>query len=82
MNHTSHAKGRKPAHRPAADNLEMDGDRLKVSFLKGTLTVAVDSTTLRAELDAQLRGGLLKTLQAASRGRLFRIKTCVQAGPP
>ena len=50
-----------------------------VGFNRGTLTVALDSTTLRAELDASLRGGLLRTLQEASRGTLFRIKTCVQA---
>ena len=49
-----------------------------VAFHRGTLTVAVDSSTLHAELDAKLRGGLLKTLQTASRGTVFRIKTCVQ----
>ena len=50
-------------------------------FHRGTLTVALDSTTLRAELDAQLRGGLLRTLQTASRGTLFRVKTCVLSQP-
>src|SRR6185312_8157064 len=29
-----------------------------VSFSKGTLTVALDSSTVRAELDGKLRGGL------------------------
>ena len=49
-----------------------------VGFHKGTLTVAVESSTLHAELGARLRGGLLKTLQKASRQTIFRIKTCVQ----
>ena len=52
-----------------------------VGFVKGTLTVTLDSSTVRSELDAQLRGGLLRILQTASRGTLFRIKTSVQASP-
>ena len=48
-----------------------------VTFHRGTLTVALDSATVRAELDAQLRGGLLRKLQTESRGTLFRVKTCV-----
>jgi hypothetical protein len=52
-----------------------------VGFQKGTLTVAVESTTMRAELDAKLRGGLLKALQAASKNTLYRIKTSVQGQP-
>ena len=49
-----------------------------VGFHRGTLTVALDSTTVRAELDMRLRGGLLRALQAASKGSLYRIKTCVE----
>jgi hypothetical protein len=49
-----------------------------VGFHRGTLTVAVDSTTVRAELDMRLRGGLLRTMQAASKGSLYRIKLCVE----
>ena len=45
------------------------------------LLVALDSTTVRAELDAQLRGGLLQKLQTESRGALFRVKTTVEAIP-
>ena len=52
-----------------------------VGFAKGTLTVALDSSTARSELDSKLRGGLLRTLQTQSRGAIFRIKTCVQAPP-
>jgi hypothetical protein len=48
-------------------------------FSRGTLTVAAGSATTRAELDAKLRAGLLKELQTASRGSIYRIKTCVQA---
>jgi Dna[CI] antecedent, DciA len=50
-----------------------------VGFHRGTLTVSLDSTTVRAELDTQLRSGLLRTLQSASRGALYRVKCCVQA---
>lgn len=50
-----------------------------LGFHRGTLTVSVESATARAELDSQLRGGLLTVLQKASRGALYRIKTCVQA---
>lgn len=46
---------------------------------KGTLSVAVDSAPMRAELDGQLRGGMLRQLQTASRGTVYRVKTCVQA---
>ncbi len=53
-----------------------------LSFQRGTLTVALDSATLRAEFDAQLRGGLLRRLQTESRGALFRVKTCVQRPSP
>jgi hypothetical protein len=49
-----------------------------IAFHRGTLTVAMDSTTVRAELDSKLRGGLLRQIQTASKGALFRIKTCVQ----
>jgi hypothetical protein len=51
-----------------------------VGFHRGTLTVAVDSAPVRAELDAQLRGGLLRKLQAESRGTLYRVKTQIE--PP
>jgi hypothetical protein len=50
-----------------------------VGFSKGTLTVAAGSSTVRAELDATLRGGLLRELQTQSRGAIYRIKTCVEA---
>jgi hypothetical protein len=49
-----------------------------IAFHRGTLTVALDSTTVRAELDMRLRGGLLRTLQTASKGSVYRVKTCVQ----
>jgi len=49
-----------------------------VGFAKGTLTVALDSATMRAELDAKLRQGLLRQLQTASKGTIFRVKTSVQ----
>jgi hypothetical protein len=53
-----------------------------VGFYRGTLTVALDSSTVRAELDVRLRGGLLRTMQVASKGNLYRIKTCVQGSEP
>ncbi|HVT79368.1 MAG TPA: DciA family protein [Phycisphaerae bacterium] len=53
-----------------------------VGFERGTLKVSLESTTVRAELDAHLRAGLLRTLQAATRNALFRVKTIVQGGPP
>jgi len=46
---------------------------------KGALKVAMDSAAVRAELDAQLRGGLLRTLQAASRGSLYRVQSFVES---
>ena len=49
-----------------------------VGFHRGTLTVALDSSTVRAELDSRLRSGLLREIQTASKGSLFRVKTCVQ----
>ena len=49
-----------------------------LSLVRGTLGVALDSTTVRAEFDAQLRGGLLRTLQIESRGAIYKIKTSVQ----
>jgi hypothetical protein len=49
-----------------------------LGFHRGTLTVALDSSTVRAELDVRLRGGLLRTMQVASKGSLYRIKTCVE----
>ncbi|MGN6368352.1 MAG: DUF721 domain-containing protein [Phycisphaerae bacterium] len=49
-----------------------------VSFQRGTLTIAVESATVRAELDGQLRQGLLRKLQMGSKGAIFRIKTSVQ----
>ena len=52
-----------------------------VGFLKGTLTVALDSATVRAELEGQLRGGLLRKLQAESRGALYRVKTQIESVP-
>lgn len=49
-------------------------------FLKGTLTVALDSATVRAELETRLRSGLLRVLQTESKGALFRVKTMVDGG--
>ena len=49
-----------------------------VGFQRGVLMVALDSATVRAELDAQLRGGLLQKLQTESRGALFRVKMSVE----
>jgi hypothetical protein len=51
-------------------------------FHRGTLTVAVDSATVRAEIDAQLRGGLLRTLQTESRGAVYRVKTQIEPPAP
>ena len=48
-----------------------------VGFSRGTLTVAVDNATIRAELDGALRRGLLGELQEASKGAIYRVKTCV-----
>jgi hypothetical protein len=45
-----------------------------VAFERGTLKVAVDSTTARSELDARLRAGLLRTLQVATKHAIHRIK--------
>jgi hypothetical protein len=50
-----------------------------LGFHRGTLTVALDSATVRAELETLLRSGLLRTLQAASRGALFRVKTSIDS---
>jgi hypothetical protein len=49
-----------------------------VGFAKGVLTVALDSATIRAELDARLRAGLLRQLQTDSKGLIFKVKTCVR----
>jgi hypothetical protein len=49
-----------------------------IGFAKGTLSVALDSATMRAELDVKLRQGLLRQLQTASKGAIFRVKTAVQ----
>jgi predicted nucleic acid-binding Zn ribbon protein len=46
-------------------------------FQKGTLTVSLDSSAALAELELQLRSGLLRALQTASKGAVFRVKTCV-----
>jgi hypothetical protein len=45
---------------------------------RGSLQVALDSATARAELDGLLRGGLLRELQEESRGVIYRVKTSVQ----
>jgi hypothetical protein len=52
-----------------------------IGFLKGTLTVALDSATVRAELEGQLRGGLLRKLQVESRGAVYRVKTQIESIP-
>jgi hypothetical protein len=49
-----------------------------IGFHRGTLSIALDSATVRAELDLALRAGLLRKLQKTSRGALFRVKTCVE----
>jgi len=49
-----------------------------VGFYRGTLTVALDSATVRAELETRLRSGLLRVLQTESKGALFRVKTSVE----
>jgi len=49
---------------------------------RGILSVALDSATTRAELEARLRSGLLRQLQTESRGIIFKIKTCVQPLTP
>lgn len=55
----------------------VDRSRL-LGLHRGTLTVALDSAPVRAQLDGLLRGGLLRQLQTECRGTLYRIKTCVQ----
>jgi len=50
-----------------------------VEFHRGTLKVSLDSATVRAELETRLRGGLLRMLQNATKGALFRVKTVVSA---
>jgi hypothetical protein len=60
----------------APTNLK-DRSRL-IGFTKGTLTIALESTTTRSELDARLRSGLLHQLQTGSKGAIYRVKTCVQ----
>ena len=50
-----------------------------LGLAKGTLSVAIDSAPLRADLEAQLRSGLLGQLQTTSRGTIYRVKTCVQS---
>lgn len=55
-----------------------DQSRL-VGLHKGTLTVALNSAPLRAQLDGLLRSGLLRQLQTESRGAVFRIKTTIDA---
>jgi hypothetical protein len=59
----------------------VDRSRL-LGLHRGTLTVALDSAPVRAQLDGLLRGGLLRQLQTESRGALYRIKTCVQGDLP
>lgn len=49
-----------------------------IGFQRGVLTVALDSAAMRAEMDATLRGGLLRELQAGTKGAIFRVKTCIQ----
>jgi Dna[CI] antecedent, DciA len=49
-----------------------------VGFHRGTLSVSLDSSTVRAELDAKLRAGLLRHLQTATKNALFRVKTSVE----
>ena len=49
------------------------------AFTRGTLTVSLDSAPARSELDSLLRSGLLRVLQTASKGALFRVKTVVEA---
>jgi hypothetical protein len=52
-----------------------------LGLAKGVLTVALDSATIRSELDARLRAGLLRQLQTGSKGAVFKVKTCIQAAP-
>lgn len=61
---------------------ELQNSTRLVGLNRGTLTVAVNSSVMRAELDGLLRAGLLRTLQAASNGTIFRIKTSVQSSIP
>jgi hypothetical protein len=59
----------------------VDRSRL-LGLHRGTLSVALDSAPVRAELDGLLRGGLLRELQVHSRGAVYRVKTSVQGGEP
>ena len=52
-----------------------------LGLARGVLTVALDSATIRSELDARLRAGLLRQLQTESKGAIFKVKTCVQGSP-
>lgn len=50
-----------------------------IGFDRGTLKVSMTSTTARSELESCLRSGLLRSLQTASKGALFRVKATVEA---
>lgn len=53
-----------------------------LNLAKGTLSIALDSAPVRAQLDSLLRSGLLRKLQTASHGAIFRIKTSVDGTAP
>jgi hypothetical protein len=50
-----------------------------IGFSKGTLTIAAPSALHRNQLDMNLRAGLLRQLQDASKGAVYKIKTLIQA---
>lgn len=58
---------------------ELQNSTRLVGLARGTLSVSVTSAVVRAELEGLLRSGLLRTLQTASNGTIFRIKTSVQS---
>ena len=57
-------------------------DRTRLAGLaRGTLTVQVASSPVRAELEALLRKGLLERLQTLSNGAIYRVKSIVDVLP-
>ncbi len=48
-----------------------------IGFHRGTLTVGLTNATVRNEFEYLLRQGLLRKLQTASKGAIFKIKTSI-----
>jgi hypothetical protein len=52
-----------------------------VSLQRGVLTVTLTHAPVRAQLESLLRQGLLRQLQASTKGAVLRVKTAVDAQP-